>query len=292
MDLVSVIIPTYNRPIFLKRTIDSILKQTYKNIEVIVVDDNNPYTNAREETEELISDYLQFKNIKYIQHKRNKNGSAARNTGIKNSKGKYLIFFDDDDTMNQYNIEKKYNVLKNSDEKIGFVYSGYNKFKGKRLLYSVFSNKKGNLTYHILNTTLQLGSGSNSMFKREVVNKIGFFDESLKRHQDWDYLLRSFERFDIEYINEALINIYVDDRQNIPEIKIYEEQKKTFLSKFEYLIKGFDYKKQKYIYDAHYFQLLILSLKRKNLKNILRFINKISFINLFQLLYFKVVNKK
>ena len=63
--LVSVIIPTYNRPKYLKRCIDSVLNQTYKNIEIFVVDDNNPNTDARIETEKLMFEYASFSNVIY-----------------------------------------------------------------------------------------------------------------------------------------------------------------------------------------------------------------------------------
>ena len=75
--LVSVIIPTYNRPDNLSRAIDSVLNQTYDNIEVIIVDDNNPNTEARVRTEEFMSQYEKNSHIKYIKHEKNKNASAA-----------------------------------------------------------------------------------------------------------------------------------------------------------------------------------------------------------------------
>ena len=95
---VSVIIPTYNRAESLKRAIDSVLNQTYKNVEIIVVDDNNPNTTYREENEKSIKKYYgENEKVKYIKHPENKNGAAARNTGIRNATGKYITFLDDDD---------------------------------------------------------------------------------------------------------------------------------------------------------------------------------------------------
>ena len=95
--LVSVIIPTYKRPDYLDRAIDSVLNQTYNNIEIIVVDDNNPNTEGRERTEKIMRRYENNPHVIYIKHEYNKNGSAARNTGFKASHGVYLAFLDDDD---------------------------------------------------------------------------------------------------------------------------------------------------------------------------------------------------
>ena len=87
--LISIIIPTYGRPTTLKRSIDSVLSQTYSKIEIIVVDDNNPDTESRKETEEVMSTFSDSR-IKYLKHEHNKNGSAARNTGIRKASGKYI----------------------------------------------------------------------------------------------------------------------------------------------------------------------------------------------------------
>ena len=97
-ELVSVIIPTYKRSEMLPRAVESALNQTYSNIEVVVVDDNDPESTWRKDTSERM---LQFKNdnrVKYICHEKNSNGSVARNTGIKNSAGSIIAFLDDDDT--------------------------------------------------------------------------------------------------------------------------------------------------------------------------------------------------
>ena len=95
--LVSVIIPTYKSCDTLCRAIQSVLNQTYDNIEVIVVDDNNPNTPERAATEELMLRYKTESEVHYIKHEFNKNGSAARNTGFRHSSGEYLCFLDDDD---------------------------------------------------------------------------------------------------------------------------------------------------------------------------------------------------
>ena len=94
---VSVIIPTYKRAELLSKCIKSILEQTYSNVEVIVVDDNDPKTNWRKNTESILDDFKEDSRVIYIKHEKNKNGSAARNTGFKVSTGEYICYLDDDD---------------------------------------------------------------------------------------------------------------------------------------------------------------------------------------------------
>ena len=91
-NLVSVIIPTYGGAEYLSRCVDSVLAQTYANIEIIVVDDNGLNTPKQKETASVMSKYSSLKNVKYVCHEVNINGSAARNTGVKNSDGEYIAF--------------------------------------------------------------------------------------------------------------------------------------------------------------------------------------------------------
>ncbi len=89
--LVSVIIPTFGDPVRLTNAIDSVLAQDYKTVEIIVVDDNGEGTEYQIKTQKIIDE---CKNVKYICHRFNKNGSAARNTGISVAEGYYIALLD------------------------------------------------------------------------------------------------------------------------------------------------------------------------------------------------------
>ena len=88
--LVSVIITTFNNVEYLPRAIESVLHQTYPEIELIVVDDNPPESEARQETEKVMERYPQ---ALYLKHPENRNGAAARNTGIRSAGGEYIAFW-------------------------------------------------------------------------------------------------------------------------------------------------------------------------------------------------------
>ena len=87
---VSVVIPTYGRSELLSRVIDSVLDQTYDNIKIIVVDDNDRNSDHRVDTEKVLQKYLNNNQIIYLKHEKNSGGSVARNTAIKASRGEYI----------------------------------------------------------------------------------------------------------------------------------------------------------------------------------------------------------
>lgn len=109
-ELISIIIPVYNSEKYIERCIESVINQTYKNIEVVVVNDG-----SRDKSESIIREYLKKdKRIKLINQK-NSGVSSARNNGIINAKGKYLTFIDSDDYYELDAIERLYDIMKNSE---------------------------------------------------------------------------------------------------------------------------------------------------------------------------------
>ena len=103
--LVSVIIPTHGDGHTLQRAVESVLKQTYNNIEIVVVDDNGIDSENHLLTESIMHKYKDNSKIKYVVHQKNLNGAVARNTGEKNSKGLYIALLDDDDVFFEKKIE-------------------------------------------------------------------------------------------------------------------------------------------------------------------------------------------
>ncbi len=198
---VSVIIPTYNHSQYVCRAIDSILAQTYKDYEVIVVDDG-----STDGTREVLSKY--GNKINYI-YQENKGLPSARNTGIKASTGEYFVFLDADDYISPKALEIEVRFLENHPQ-IGWVYSDY---------YCV--NKKGNiLAQFSKGITSDITPPEGMVFKRflqgnfvpinavmirkRCVNDVGFFDESLTSYEDGDFWLRVSAKYELKYINEPL----------------------------------------------------------------------------------------
>ena len=97
--LVSVIIPTYKRSELLSRALASVIAQTYENLEIIIVDDNDGENEFRKTTRSKIQNEFSGKNIHYIENEKNEGLAEARNIGVKKSMGKFIAFLDDDDRV-------------------------------------------------------------------------------------------------------------------------------------------------------------------------------------------------
>ena len=209
---VSVIIPTYGRPDYLKRAVDSVLKQTLQDFEVIVVDDNNPGTDARKETERTMLQYQEQSNIIYLQHERNKNGSAARNTGIRRAKGKNLCFLDDDDEMLPRRLEVFVSTMDSLESSWGACYSNFIKIKRNNQKDTCGEKRTGYLYKEALMRSLYFCPGSNLFVRSELVRKIGGFDEDFKRNQDMEFLARLLEHCKLAYVNDTTLIIHYENK--------------------------------------------------------------------------------
>ena len=233
---VSVIITTYGKPTKLKRAIDSIINQTYPNIELIVVDDNGFGSLNGIETEAIISNFSDKNNIFYIKHDKNKNGAAARNTGIGKSTGEYIAFLDDDDIYLPQRIEKSMDFMKKNSSIdgvcVGVAYAQYGNIKGTM-------QKKNNLCLTpkmLFLDQMSIGTGSNIFLKKSAVLKEKGFDESFNRYQDLEFMIRVASHHHIVYSDEILVIKDVGDSR----ILQYEKVKEAFLffnSKFKYELK-------------------------------------------------------
>ena len=262
MKTVSVVIPTYKNRGGLTKSVDSALAQDYKGlVEVIVVDDNDPTCDDRKNTVALMQRYADNPKVIYICHERNKNGAAARNTGIKTSKGDYIAFLDDDDLFLEGKLSKQVAFL---DSHIEFdaVYCLARRGKygcSQRVI-------EGNGTRDILMLESNFFTPS-LMFRREALEKINGFDESFRRHQDYELLLRFFTvGYKIGCVPEVLIEIGLNLGENAPSGQKLEELKRYFFSKFNSFILAEDKKTSgfaKQVYAKHYAGVFLSHLKHK-----------------------------
>ncbi len=228
--LVSVIIPTYKRPITLIRALNSVLKQTYSNVEVIVVDDNNPQTEDRLLTENKMLLYKNNTRVHYIKHSHNRGGSAARNTGARSSKGKYIAFLDDDDEFLPNKIKSQVRTLEEKDEEWAVCYSRYySKKKNEKPLESR-EHKEGYLYLDALSQKISLAAGSNLLIKRNAFENVGGFDETFIRNQDHEILTKLLKKYKIAYSAEPglIVHVHEDDSPVNYELVI-----KKYISNFQ-----------------------------------------------------------
>lgn len=256
--LVSVIIPTYKRATTLLDAIRSVLNQTYKNIEIIIVDDNGKGTHEQLETERLLKQYIKNQQIIYVVHKYNKNGSAARNTGLRASHGTYINFLDDDDKMYPQKIEKQVQRLQLTDESIGATYCNsqiihYQNITHKKIIKSSNVEREGNLCIEYLLGKARFNT-SMIMFKRNAIEYIRGFDESYTRHQDYEMMIRFFRYFKIVCTAVEPLAVYdqTSDRINTPNCEKDFLMKQKLMSDFSADFEKYHAKKE----IAHYFWLM------------------------------------
>ncbi|MED3644658.1 glycosyltransferase family 2 protein [Caldifermentibacillus hisashii] len=266
---ISIIIPTFNRPTNLQRAIDSVIKQTFKNWELIIVDDNNPNTQSRFETERLLERYCKLdKRIKYIKHNKNKNGAAARNTGIKLAKGKYIAFLDDDDEYLPNKLKLQYELLENSRNKCyGGVYSGFYIIRNKKI-FKVFDEiKTGAFIKETLACEFEMGSGSNLFIRKEIIEELNGFDESFQRHQDYEFLVRFFEKYKLLAIDKPLFNVEQSSNHlNLPDSEKAYEYRMKYINKFKNLLNTMNKSDVLEIYHKNFIDLSQLALKERKYK--------------------------
>lgn len=227
MKKVSIIIPTYKNRGGLSVSVDSALKQTYQNIEVIIVDDNPPDSSERRYTEQIMEKYLTNPKIKYIKHSKNKNGAAARNTGINNSTGEYIAFLDDDDEFLESKIERQVDyLLLHSSYSAVYCLSYVN---GKKEIIHPY---EGDASIPLLMCRTKMFTPS-LMFRREPLIQIGGFDESFRRHQDYELLLKFFSHgFTIGCLQEYLTIVH-SLGGNKPSAEKMIKVKEQFFNSFE-----------------------------------------------------------
>ena len=229
---VSVIIPTYKRPEFLLRAIASVLCQDYENVEILVVDDNNDGDEFRKETSLLMNRFANNPKIKYLRHVKNSNGSAARNTGIKNASGDYIAFLDDDDYFLPQRISYTVDFLENSSTDVGGCCVNYvKKYKDKIYKVSNYDCSSNNCV-KLLTASVDYGAGSTLMIKREVLSEIGLFDTSYQRHQDWEFLIRIFRKYKIVCLPYWGVVICADGYRNSHNPQLIIDMKEKIFSDF------------------------------------------------------------
>ena len=188
--LVSIIVRTKDRPALLKAALNSIINQTYDNIEVVIVNDGGC---SIDDTIYTLSKQLK---IIYVDHQVNKGRSLAANTGLSNSNGKMISFLDDDDLFLPDHIATLVNALK-SDNSIGLVYSDCRKedYNQKQIEIPFITIRRDNI-FHGKNYDRLLLYRENyiplitALFRKEILHKSGPFDEEMNVYEDWDLWIR------------------------------------------------------------------------------------------------------
>ena len=210
---VSVIIATRNRCEYLRRAIECILMQTWKNSELIIIDDG-----SEDDTTKIVNEYKDDR-IVYIRNDCNKGISYARNEGLKAASGKYIVYQDDDDLCRLDKIEKQVIFMENHPHNVGMSYcvtiNHCNALRGNPFAPVVLipANKENSYmgcSGFIFPKLLPKNfvACTAMIIRRECFEEVGTFDESLFAYEDWDITLRIAKRYEIGIVKEILYDYY------------------------------------------------------------------------------------
>ncbi|OQX86413.1 MAG: hypothetical protein B6D55_06150 [Candidatus Omnitrophica bacterium 4484_70.2] len=208
---VSVIITTFNRPIFLEKALKSVVNQTYKNIEIIIIDDGSTIDNYK-----IVKKFYKEKiRINYLKLKKNSGAPYARNFGIKVSNGKYICFLDDDDEWLPEKLQKQIEKFKNIPENVALLYTGgYIKNAKGEIIETFRPAREGKVLKFLLEENFI--PFSSVMIKKKCFQNTGMFDTKLYSCQDWDLWIRiSSKHYEIDFVEEYLTTI---TKHSLPSI--------------------------------------------------------------------------
>lgn len=202
---VSVVIPTYNRSTLVGKAIKSVLGQTFKDLELIVVNDG-----STDETERVLeASRRKDHRFNYVTIN-NSDRAAARNAGIKLSRGQYLAFLDDDDWWARDKLVKQLKLFKTSRFKknLGLVYCWHYWVDAQgNKTGQLQIGKRGDVFPEIIKGNMICGSGSAALVKRGCFEKLGLFNEKFKLAEDWEMWIRITNHYTVDFVPELLIYV-------------------------------------------------------------------------------------
>ena len=226
MSLVSVIIPTFNRNKFIGRAVFSVLAQTFADFEVIIVDDG-----STDNTEEIVTELCkQDSRIRYVRHEINKGAQAARNTGIRMSRGEYVAFLDSDDEITQNSLEVRLSALKNSNWDTALVYGDVWIGSNNKLIKF---KKLFGYSYFYLIRELSLCPGSTIMITKRCFETSGYPTESFPSWQDDDIVLTIGKYFPLIHCNSPVAIMHNSDISITKNLKNVAIGCKRIVSKYK-----------------------------------------------------------
>ena len=206
LPLVSVIIPAYNAEMFIAQTLESVLAQTYVNIEVLVVDDG-----SSDRTLEIIKSFALRDSRLILLQQVNSGVAAARNLAIAKSKGEYIAPIDADDLWSPHKIARQVKCILNAEESCGLVYTWSVKIDEFGFIISEDrTNVLEGYVYPALAYCNFIGNASVPLIKRKCLDRVGLYNTQLKLQgaqgcEDWDLYCRIAEHYQYQVVPEYLM---------------------------------------------------------------------------------------
>ena len=259
--LVSVIIPTYKRSELLEKAIYSVLNQTYSNLELLVVNDNNKNDIYSIELYEKINNIADIR-VRLVEQERHINGAAARNAGIREAKGEYIAFLDDDDFWEPKKIELQVELLSTLGEEWGAVTCLMRLYSNGKLVQACLPYRDGDILLDILERRTSMGTGA-LLIRRVALDKVGYFDEELIRHQDLQLFSFLASKYKVFLDKKYLHNRELKDRRNQPSPEKLVEIKNAYFMSIMPIMNSLNKFQRRRIYLLHDFETAYAFIKKK-----------------------------
>lgn len=248
-DLISIVVPVYNVELFLGTCLDSLIKQTYPNVEIIAVDDG-----ATDRSGEICDEYAgKSQKIKVI-HTKNRGLSAARNEGMRHAKGKYIGFVDSDDWVEPDMFEILHSILvkENADFSVCGMHDEYHEVSNlqRNNVYDCQVAEKDEIFKLILDDKGFYGYACNKLFVKEKLNNLKF-DEKLLSCEDIDFVVKSaLHCIKTAYTSERLYH-YRHHGQSMTGDMKYNVRKLSILDAYEQICPIYAENCKTYLYKIH-----------------------------------------
>lgn len=232
--LVSIIIPVYNGANYMKEAIDSALAQTYKNIEVLVINDGSKDGGV---TERIALSY--GSKIRYF-HKENGGVATALNLAIQAMKGEYFSWLSHDDVYLPEKIQLQISYLQKINRENIILYGGFyfiNDKSEKLKEVKLYLENSNEFTFHHLLVSTSM-NGCTALIPKKIFDDIGMFNPTLRSTQDYDMWFRMARKYEFICMKETLIlsRIHEEQATNIPKPVVYEEINNIYID----VISSFD----------------------------------------------------
>lgn len=257
--LISVVMPTYNREQMLEDSINSVLNQTYRDFELIIVDDG-----SIDNTDKLVKN-IKDKRIKYIKNSTNVGAAEARNIGVKSAKGDYIAFHDSDDLWKMNHLEVETEYLEKNDVDMVCAYYIYQDKKGDLYQIPQKGNEKIiNQNYFCYWLEFPSCSPETMLIKKDKFMEVGGFNSDLKNFEDYEFSLRFAQKYKVCFCPCVLSVVnYTEGSVNFNR----REREKTYL----YILDEFWNEINKYnLAEKKYIEILRCAKSLGNVHNILK----------------------
>lgn len=263
--LVSVIMPTYKRSDKLVRAIESVLSQTYAYIELLLVNDNEPDDMYTQELLRRVEKFKSNPKFRLILQEKHINGAVARNVGIKEAKGEFIAFLDDDDWWEPKKIAHQVNILKHLSNEWGGVSCRIKQYDNNKLIAKLPKYANGYVYKDILMLKSDFATGT-ILVRHTALDQTGYFDERLLRHQDLQLLVCFTYKYKLYQLDEFLHCCDISDTQNRPDLEKIIKAKKAFFKSVKSIVNSLTSKEIRCVKSIHHFEVAYIAIKNRNIK--------------------------